>query len=132
MDTRFIKTLLLVTLVWVFGSSAVAQTAVRIQFAKGKSSASIQGSTGKYGVTYVIRARSGQKLVLDVSPAAKVGVKVETNGRYGEMVLLKEEHGGHYEVGLEETGDYTIFIGSTTGGSEAFSLKVAISRLADI
>lgn len=109
-----------------------AQSPVRIQFAKGKSSASVNGSTGKNGITYVIRARSGQMLVLDLTGARKVGIKVETNGRFGEMVLLREERGGHYEIGLEETGDYTIFIGSTSGRSESFSLRVAVRRMTDV
>ena len=53
----------------VFGLASVsAQTPRRIQFAKGKSSATVKGSTGKYGTTYVIRAKSGQKLVLMLSP----------------------------------------------------------------
>ena len=108
------------------------QSPQRIQFGKGKSSATVNGTTGKYGVTYVIRARSGQKLVLDLAPAATVGIKVKTNGSYGEMVLLREESGGHYEVGLEETGDYTIFVGSTSSKSEPFTLKVGVTRMSDI
>ena len=112
--------------------AANGQIAKRIQFGKGKSSAVVKGGTGTHGVTYVIRARSGQMLVLDLSPADKVGIKVETVGRYGEMVLLREEAGGRYEIGLEETGDYTIFIGSISGKPVAFTLAVGIRRLADI
>ena len=110
----------------------MAQQPKRIQFAKGKTSAVVKASTGLYGITYVVRARSGQKLVLDLTPATKVGIKVETDGRYGQMVLLREERGGKYEIGLEETGDYTIFIGSTGGKSVLFNLTVEIKRLADI
>lgn len=109
-----------------------AQAERRIQFPKGKSSAVVKGSTGIFGVTYVLRARSGQKIVLDLSPAARVGVKVETDGRYGHQVLLREERGGHYEIGLEESGDYTIFVGSTTGKPVQFILKVSVTRLVEI
>lgn len=109
-----------------------AQSERRIQFPKGKSSTVVRGSTGTSGVTYVLRVRFGQKIVLDLTPSNGVGIKVETNGRYGQMVLLREESGGHYEVGLEETGDYTIFIGSKSGKSVPFVLKVGVSRLADI
>ena len=109
-----------------------AQTERRIQFPKGKSSAALKGSTGAAGVTYVLRARSGQRIVLDLTPSKGVGIKVETNGRYGQMVLLREEHGGHFEIGLEETGDYTIFIGSTDDRPVKFALKVAVTQLADI
>lgn len=116
----------------LYGVQANAQTPKRIQFAKGKSSAVVKGTTGSYGVTYVVRAKSGQKLVLNLTPASKVGIKVETNGTYGEMVLLREERGGTYEVGLEESGDYTIFIGSTNNQSISFVLTVKIAKLADI
>ncbi|MGH9949464.1 MAG: hypothetical protein ACRD6X_20005 [Pyrinomonadaceae bacterium] len=116
----------------ISASRVDAQSPTRIQFAKGKSSAVVKGTTGDYGITYVVRAKSGQKLVLDLAPAAKVGIKVEINGRFGEMVLLREERGGHYEVGLEETGDYTIFIGSTNNKAVLFTLTVKITKLADI
>jgi hypothetical protein len=46
--------------------------------------------------------------------------------------LLREERGGTYEIGLEESGDYTIFLGSTSGASVPFTLTVKIARLADI
>lgn len=126
------KTVLFATIITMCVFNGNAQSSIRIQFAKGKGSASVQGSTGRYGVAYVIRVKSGQKLTLDISPVRKVGIKVETTGRYGEMVLLEEQRGGRFEVGLEEAGDYTIFIGSTTGRSEKFDLKVAVARLADI
>lgn len=117
----------------LFGiQTAGAQEPKRIQFAKGKNSAVVTGTTGKFGTTYVVRAKSGQKLVLTVTPRTGVGIKVETNGSYGEQVLLREERGGTYEVGLEETGDYTIFLGSTNGKSAPFTLTVKITKLADI
>jgi len=109
-----------------------AQTPKRIEFAKGKSSATVQGTTGQAGATYMVRARSGQKLVLTLSPRSGVGIKVETIGRFGDMVLLREERGGTYEVGLEETGEYTIFVGTTSGKSAAFTLSVRIVRMTDI
>ena len=128
-----LKSLILMSAVWVIVAAPLtAQSERRIQFPKGKSSAVVKGSTGTSGVTYVLRARSGQKIVLDLTPANGVGVKVETNGRYGQMVLLREESGGHYEVGLEESGDYTIFVGSASGKSVPFTLKVGTTRLADI
>ena len=109
-----------------------AQTPKRIEFAKGKSSATVQGTTGQNGAAYLVRARSGQKLVLTLTPRSGVGIKVETIGRFGDMVLLREERGGTYEVGLEETGEYTIFVGTTSGKSAAFTLSVRIVRMTDI
>ena len=112
--------------------TTLGQTEKRITFAKGKSSAVVKGNTGQSGTYYVVRARQGQMLTLDVSPAAKVGVKVETDGRYGHSVLLREEHGGRFEIGLEEAGDYTIFIGSLNGKPVSFNMTVSIRKLADI
>ena len=51
---------------------------------------------------------------------------------HATLGMLREESGGHYEIGLEESGDYTIFVGSTTGKSVQFTLKVGVTRLADI
>ena len=119
-------------LICIFASQGFGQGATRIQFAKGKNAATVQGSTGSYGKTYVVRARSGQKIVLTITPRTGVGVKVETNGSYGEQVLFREERGGTYEIGLEETGDYTIFLGSTNGKPAAFTMTVKITKLADI
>jgi hypothetical protein len=124
--------LMLLASVFIHGVEAKAQTLKPIQFAKGKSSATVKGNTGSYGVTYVVRAKSGQKLVLNLTPIKQVGIKVETNGSYGEMVLLREERGGTYEVGLEESGDYTIFIGSMNNQPVAFTLTVKIAKLRDI
>ncbi len=124
--------LILIALVFSYGVEAKAQTPKRIQFAKGKSSATVKGNTGNYGVTYVIRAKSGQKLVFNLTPTSKVGIKVETEGADGEMVLLREEKGGFYEIGLEESRDYTIFIGSTNHKSVQFTLTVKIAKMADI
>lgn len=111
---------------------ANAQTPKRIRFAKGKNSAVVKGMTGGYGITYVVGARSGQKLVLNLTPESVVGIKVETVGKYGEMVLLSEQSGGTYEVGIEETGDYTIFIGSLGRNPVSFTLTLKITKLTDI
>jgi hypothetical protein len=104
----------------------------RIQFAKGARSTTVQGSTGEYGMTYTIRARSGQKLIVSLTPRIGVGIKVESNGRFGQTVLLREQTGGRYEIGLEESGDYTIFIGSTNGPAKTFTLTVVIGKLTEI
>jgi hypothetical protein len=125
-------TILVLMVVFLCGISANSQTPKRIEFARGKSSAVVKGLTGTYGTTYVLRARSGQKLVIDLSPVSSIGVKVETVGTYGEMVLLREESGGRYEVGLEESGDVTIFVGSTNGKSVPFTLVVRITKMTDI
>ncbi|MFL6468527.1 MAG: hypothetical protein ACJ72Z_11275 [Pyrinomonadaceae bacterium] len=127
------KHLVVLAFVLIFGvCAASAQEPTRVQFTKGKNLATLQGTTGNYGKSYVVRARSGQKIVLTLTPRAGVGIKVDTNGSYGEQVLLREEKGGTFEVGLEETGDYTIFLGSTSGRSAAFTLTLKIVKMTDI
>jgi len=130
--TKIALLLIAVAFLFINSSKAMGQTVKRIQVAKGTSSATVSGSTGSYGVTYMVRARSGQKIVVDLDPAKSVGIKIETDGSNGHEVLLREERGGHYETGLEESGDYTIFVGSTTGRPVSFRLTVKITKLADI
>lgn len=124
--------LALIALAFIGETQVKAQSLKRIHFAKGKTSATVKGSTGVYGVTYVVRAKSGQKLILNLTPAQRVGIRVETGGRFGQTVLLREERGGSYEVGLEESGDYTIFIGSTDNKPVSFGLTVKITNMTDI
>jgi len=123
----FALALLLLT---IQNSRALGQK--RIQFEKGKSSAVVQSTTGSTGTAYVLRAKSGQMLVLTLTPRTGVGIRVETDGRYGQQVLLREEKGGSFEVGLEESGDYTIFLGSTNGKSASFTLSIKIRKMTDI
>ena len=127
-----VRTFLILAAMAAIGAAVNAQAQKRIEFVKGKSSAVVSGTTGRFGVYYLVNAKSGQKLVLDLSPASTVGIKVEFDGTYGEMVLLREEKGGHYEIGLEESGDYTIFIGPISHLPIRFVLTVKISKLADI
>ena len=128
------KTISYITFAFILmcASQGFGQEPTRIQYAKGKNSAVLRGATGNHGRYYVVRARSGQKLILTLTPRTGVGIKVETNGSYGEQVLLREERGGTYEVGLEEAGDYTIFLGSTNGKPAAFTLTVKIVKMGDI
>jgi hypothetical protein len=131
MKRAFISVTLLIAS-GVFIGTAAAQSPIRIQFEKGASSTTLKGSTGNSGTTYVIRARSGQKIVIDLSPSSRVGIKVEHDGRFGHEVMLREERGGHYEIGLEESGDYTIFVGSRSGKSVNFNMTVRVTKMTDI
>ena len=121
-----------IAIILLAAQAGAAQSAQRIQFAKGKSSATVRANTGSYGTAYVVRARSGQKIVLTLTPSSGVGIKVENEGRFGHQVLLREESGGTFEVGLEESGDYTIFVGSTRGRPSPVTLTVTITKLAEI
>jgi len=132
MKTRISIAFLAVAFAIGLSTAASAQQPTRIQFAKGKNTAVIKATTLPHGTTYVLRARSGQKLIINLTPASVLGIKVETVGRYGEMVLLREEAGGKYEVGLEETGDYTIFVGPLGRNPVTFTLSVTVVKMKDI
>ncbi len=106
---------------------------IRIQFGKGKSTATVTGSTGEFGTSYIVRAKSGQKITLTLTPAKGVGIKVTSpDGRYNENVLLKQTRGGTYVIGLDETADYMIFLGSTGRKPAAFTLTVSVTKMTDI
>jgi hypothetical protein len=122
--------LLLAALVFSNGFEANAQTVKRIEFAKGKSSATVRDNTGSTGVYYDLRVKGGQKMVLNLSPASKVGIKVEASG--GGEVLLREERGGYYELYFEEGKNVSIFVGSLNGKPVPFTLTVKITRMTDI
>src|SRR5262245_61178770 len=128
---KMILSTLLIAVVLTAAVQTNAQSATRIQFAKGKNSATVKGNTGSYGASYVVKARSGQKVMLTLAPVANLGIKVETNGADGDMVLLREERGGTYEIYLEQSGDFTIFIGSINHKPVPFTLTVKITKMAD-
>jgi hypothetical protein len=79
-------------------------------------------------VSSLRREKARQQLRLQ----SNLGIKVETDGADGQQVLLREERGGTYEVGLEESGDYSIFVGSINHRSVAFTLTVKIVKMTDI
>ena len=123
--------LLTVTLFFANGFEASAQSAKRIQFAKGKSSATVKGMTGTYGTYYNLRVKGGQKMILNLSPAKGVGIRVERAG--GMELLLRQEHGGIHEVYFEEGGEISILLGATNGSkSVPYTLTVKITRMTDI
>lgn len=129
---KIVRAFILIISLTISADLATAQNALRIQFAKGQSSAVVKGTTDSSGANFVVRAKSGQKLILNLLPTSGVGIKVETDGSNGHMVLLHEEKGGTYEVGLEESGDYSILIGSTSDKSISFTLTIKITKMTDI
>ena len=107
-------------------NAASAQDSQRIQFERGKNAATVKGTTGEYGVSYVVKAKAGQKIAVTLTPVSGIGIKIDTDN--GGYVLLKEEKGGSYEVDLDQDGDYEIFVGSTNHRSKAFTLVVKITK----
>ena len=130
------KPFLILVCLFTFGilATASAQMENRIRFAKGKDSAVVTGLTGTNGIFYIVKAKGGQKVILKLSPLSDLGIKVEKDGTNGHEVLLREEHGGTFEIYLEENGDISIFLGSINGKSIPYNLSVKItqSKSADI
>jgi len=122
--------LVFVALIFSNNFDARAQTVKVLQFAKGKSSATVRGNTGSTGVYYNLRVKGGQKMTLNLAPSAKVGIKVESSR--GSEVLLRQERGGSYVLYFEEGQGISIFVGSTAGRSVPFALTVTITRITDI
>jgi hypothetical protein len=123
-------TLILAIMVIIYGvQTASAQTEKQLQFAKGKSSATVKGTTGTNGVYYNLRAKGGQKITVTLTPKSGIGIKIE---RGADEVLLREESGGTYTVYLEEGGDFSIFLGSVNHKSQAYTLTVSITKMKDI
>jgi|KBSSwiStaDraftv2_1062776.scaffolds.fasta_scaffold48463_2 hypothetical protein len=116
----------------LFVQNASAQAPVRIKPPKGVTPVVVNGVTGTEGATYVIKAKGGQNMTLNLTPASGAGIKVEADRSYGHVVLLKDKKGGTYKVGIEESGDCTIFIGATKRKSVPFTLSVRFTKLADI
>lgn len=123
------KLTLILILIGATALIASAQTEKRIQFAKGKSSATVKGTTGENGVYYNLGAKSGQKVTVTLTPKTGIGIKIEKGA--GE-VLFEEQRGGTYTIYLEESGDFSIFLGSTNGKSRDYTLTVAITKMKDI
>jgi hypothetical protein len=117
-------------MITIYGvQTTFAQTVKQLQFAKGKTSATVKGMTGSSGVYYNLRAKAGQKITVTLAPKSGVGIKIEKGA---EEVLLREERGGTYTVYLEEGGDFSIFLGSINHKSQAFTLTVSITKMKDI
>lgn len=106
-----------------------AQTATRIQFAKGTNLAVLKGKTRSQGVTYIVRAKKGQKMILNLVPTSNVGISVQTTLKSEEEgnVLLEGQTGGDYELDLQDSCDYKIIIGSDSDKPIPFTLTVEIT-----
>lgn len=97
---------LLATSVWATAEA----TAKPVQFAKGKSSASIKGTIkGGDDVDYVLRAKAGQTLNVDLkaSKGAAFFNVMPPQSTY-EAIFVGSNEGYHYSGKLPSDGDYII------------------------
>jgi len=104
-----------------------------VQFAKGKSAATIKGSvTGNETVDYTLRATAGQTMTVKLSGASAVYHNVLPPGSTGEALFVGSRDGNRSSTALPATGEYTIRLyqmvhASSSGKRSNFTLDVAIA-----
>lgn len=108
----------------ILSATAFAQTAQRINFARGKSSANINGTVGRNGKKeYVLRGKKGQELWANLmSECESLSFDVIDNGT-GESLT---EPVTDFRDELPGTDDYIIRVQNTDLPNCKYSLKVSI------
>jgi len=102
----------------------------RIQFKRGTSSASVTGSVrSSEEAEYVVEARSGQTIYLEVDATPKnsaVVSKLVQEG--GNEIPVKKEGPGRWSAKLSEDSDYMIMVTKVKPGrtTSRYRLKVRI------
>ena len=110
-----IKTFAVLMILGMMDSQAFSQT--RIRFAKGRSSATVNGTLSPNGSrVYIVNAKRGQRMT--VKSTSKLGVDIYVDDDNGLF------EGG--TVDLEFTGDHKISIHNENSRSVAYSLYVEI------
>jgi hypothetical protein len=122
--TLKIFTAIILTTTLVVAAFAV-QTATRIRFAKGKSSATMTGSVGDSGMRdYILRGKKGQELsAMLISTCEGVQIIVIDNGTGN---VISEEPTTDYADELPGTDDYIIRVQNSDSATCKFTLKVGI------
>jgi hypothetical protein len=126
---------LLVALAWVAAPSFAQADIVKhaVQFAKGKSAATIKGSiTGNQSVDYTLRAAAGQTLTVKLSAGSSVNFNVLPPGSSGEALFIGSRDGNRSATALPASGEYTIRVyqmgnAASSGKRSNFTLDVAIA-----
>jgi hypothetical protein len=128
-------------LVCLLASALLVGTAVtmveaatkQMQFAKGKTSASVSGKiTGNDSMDYVIRASAGQTMTVDFKAGKGAAYfNVLPPGSTGEAIFVGSSEGDHFKAALPADGDYTIRVylmggAKDSGKPVSYTLKVGI------
>jgi len=126
MKTLNSKLLAAISLITLFTISALAvQTAARIRFARGKSSAMVSGTVGKYGKKdYVVGAKKSQTLTALVKSTCESVTLDVLYKETGES--LTDEPSTEFNNTLPSAGDYIISVQNSDLPSCKFSLAVGI------
>jgi hypothetical protein len=104
-----------------------------VQFAKGKSGATIKSSiTGDQTVDYTLHAAAGQTMTVKLSGASVVYHNVMPPGSTGEALFVGSRDGNVSTTTLPASGEYTLRIyqmghAKTSGKRSNFTLDVAIT-----
>jgi len=82
-----------------------------VQFAKGKSGATIKSSiTGDQTVDYTLRAAAGQTMTVKFSGSSSVYHNVMPPGSTGEALFVGSRDGNRSTTTLPASGEYTVRI----------------------
>jgi hypothetical protein len=104
-----------------------------VQFAKGKSGATIKSSiTGDQTVDYTLRAAAGQTMTVKLSGSSSVYHNVLPPGSTGEALFVGSRDGNRSTTTLPASGEYTVRIyqmgnAASSGKRSNFTLDVAIA-----
>jgi len=104
-----------------------------VQFAKGKTGATIKGSIrGDQSVDYTLRAPAGQTMTVKLSGGSTVYHNVLPPGSTGEALFVGSRDGAKSTTPLPASGEYTIRVyqmgqASSSGKRSSFTLDVAIA-----
>lgn len=107
-----------------------------VQFAKGKSGATIKGSiTGDQTLDYTLRAAAGQTMTVKLSGGSSVNFNVMPPGSTGEALFVGSRDGNRSTTMLPASGEYTVRIyqmgnAASSGKRSNFTLAVAIAGAA--
>jgi len=115
------------TMIFAMSSATIfaLQSATRIRFAKGKSSANLSGTVGRYGKKeYILRGNKGQELAASVSSECEsVTLDVIDNGTGQSLTDPTTD----YRDELPGTDDFIIRVQNSDVSTCKFTLKVAIN-----
>lgn len=124
----FRPALLPVLLALLLGAAAAQDTPRRIRFARGATSAVVEGAVLRgERATYLARARAGQRMRVQVtSPEDNAVFQLHGPGRAGTLPGAGETDDATAWSGvLPRSGDYRIVVGGTRGNA-GYRLRVEI------
>lgn len=120
-----LKILAAVIIIFVVNGFLFAQTdEERIKFARGKSSATVSNTLPAEQVrVYVLFVKKGQRIQVKVSSANS---KVDVDGANISAGEFEESGNKSFDVPIDATGDYRIYVRNTGKTAARFTLSVTV------